>query len=325
MNPTRQQMQNFIERWGYVLHLMEIFRINPNLDEMKLFLDGGIEPPTRVMWKEVWENATEDNWIDLLVAREEALHEARGTNWKRELFVETLKEHGFDLVQKWECVFLLRFTALPIIDMRSPEAQAFDWWAVKPCDWFYETVARDAVGYFTDGRFVPDTEGVFKFRGEIVLIDTRPKNHEWPEDELFCGKIIRRLRKEGKIAPTKEGAKDSVRYFVTIGEWEESVRPAVANLLGVSKDAVRLERGIESNVLPQHLKDTLRINDENSGKQTWCEEWCLDKEGSIRKITAGNYYAEQRVGVISSLRELTSEYHSSSPHPAVRPLVVLAR
>ena len=39
---------------------------------------------------------------------------------------------------------------------------------------------------------------------------------------------------------------------------------------------------------------------------------------------AGDYYAKQRVGVISSLRELTLEYHSSSPHPAVRPLVVLA-
>lgn len=228
--------------------------------------------------RDMWNSATEENWLDRLVAREAAAHEMRKTKWNNELFVKAAELYGREWVHYWECRLLLRFSALPIT---GPHQGADVWWRIKPCDWFYHRVAAKKVGRIVDDRFQPDRE-VFELLGEIVLIDTRRKpiykngRQMWEFDEHFCGRVLKQLRKSGDILRYKHGSQKS-RFGVDAGSsWREHFRPELAKLLNLDPFRVRLERVVEANAISQFYSDLPRTQDDTTDTWVWCEEYFED-------------------------------------------------
>lgn len=277
-NASVEEVNQLLARWNYVQALMRAEGEIPDIETFQFFLAGELEitaPVSPETWNVIWYDATDENWLDRLVAREAAVHEARGTRWQCERFIEIAKKHGRQQIEKWEGKFLLRFSALPILDL-SPDAE-HSWWQVKPNAWYYEQARAGKIGHLINGDFQPDLEP-WKLRGEIVLIDTRLKprytdgRQKWQSDELFCGQVLKQLRKAGTVPNYGHGSQLS-RFGVNANpDWQDHIQPALAKLLGLYLTQVRLERAIEGNFIPQFYSDFPRTQDGTTNTWVWYEE-----------------------------------------------------
>lgn len=239
------------------------------------------------VWNVIWNDATDKDWLDRLVIREKVVHKARGTRWIPELFIETARKCGREKIQEWERKFLLRFSALPLLDLTQD--LELDWWKVRPRDWYYEQVQAGKIGRLINGHFQPDLEA-FKLRGEIVLIDTRLRpiyldgRQMWEDDELFCGKLLKQLREAGSIPYYEDGLQKS-RFGVSADDWQDHIRPALAELIELESSQVRLERAIEGNAISQFYLDLSRVQDGTTNTWVWYEEYF---ESAIIRLLGGS-------------------------------------
>ncbi|MDD5433199.1 MAG: hypothetical protein PHE77_00865 [Candidatus Pacebacteria bacterium] len=209
------------------------------------------------------------NWIDAIVAREKELHQNFfGKNFAKKFdysqFVQTLEKYGEAKFAEWKELGLEPHF-LPSVEMSQDKN--FPGWNVKPNDWFYEQV--------DEGKILGNP---CNLGGIAVLVDTRCKpayqNGEqmWEDDNLL-GDITNDLREKGEIADYKPR---SSRFNISALEIEQKIASALAVKLGLEPGQVRLEKAIESNVLPQILTDTPRAYDGETN--TWL--WFSDLFGS---------------------------------------------
>jgi hypothetical protein len=134
------------------------------------------------------------------------------------------------------------------------------------------------------------------------------------KDDNLLGPIIERLRQEGKIAKYEYGTPAS-RFGVSgDDEWEDQIRPALAEFLGIKVARVRLERAIESNIIPQLYSYLPRQRDGETDTWVWYEEYFED--GSYRL-----YGGSSDFGGLSRVYCLWAGSHWF--YRAFRPLVVL--
>ena len=294
-NVSAGQLRAFEQRLheaGFPAEAVHIFNRDPaKAVELVAVAQGWLKPPvaTSPSWNAIWDGATEEDWLDRLVARETAVHELRATNWKRELFVETAKGYGREQIEKWERKFLLRFSALPIVDLT--QNTDLGWWRFKPNSWYYEQMAAGRIGRFIDSRFQPDHEAC-QLHGEIVLIDTRlkppyqDKKQMWREDDFFCGRVIKELRLSRSIPLFNYGSQESRFNVDADQDWQNHLRIALAELLGLDPNCIRLERAIEGNTIPQFYPHLHRTQDGNTSTLVWYEEHYFD--GVFSRLHGGD-------------------------------------
>lgn len=103
------------------------------------------------------------------------------------------------------------------------------------------------------------------------------------DDESFLGPLLEGLRNGGKIEAYKDGPPSS-RFGVSARDWDDFVRPAVAQRLGLDFNRVRLETAIEASIIPQLLIDKPRVNDGKTDTWMWYEEFF---EGADFRLCGG--------------------------------------
>lgn len=151
-------------------------------------------------------------------------------------------------------------------------------WNVRPEGWYWEQIKTGNVA-----------EGAAKLDGLWVLVDgsQKPaydKGRQLHENDPF-GLILTRLRREGKIAvpDSYRHVPEISRFAVTPNEREAHFNSALAEMLGVQADLVRVLRAIEFNVLGNLYHP--------EWGQTNTAEWFNDKfEGDDRLIGGGSDY-----------------------------------
>ncbi|MFH2105570.1 MAG: hypothetical protein ABII72_05050 [Parcubacteria group bacterium] len=318
-NFSFQETQLLLERWNYVLALVRAPEKLPSIEVFKQFLTGKLEMVAPIPWNAIWDDATDKNWLDWLVEREAAVHKLRGTQWRRDLFIETAKKYGRAKIQMWECVYLLRFSAWPILDLSSNSN--LDWWQIRPSRWYYDQLRAKKIGRLVDGQFQPDTKAQ-QLHGEIVLIDTRLKpvllrndKQMWQSDDFFCGKILKQLRRAGIISCDQDCSQKS-RFGVSADDWQKYIWPALAQHIGLEPNQLRFEGVIEGSVTSQFYPDLPRTQEYIVNTSVWYEEWYEDTH--FRLHGGAN---DDRLFISVSFCSSNLRYSSRS----FRPLGVLAR
>jgi len=258
----------------------------------------------------------EGDWLETILDRERKDHQNFfGQEFDLTNFRVTLEKYGAKAISQWQKLgtephFLPEATMSRDANFRR--------WKVKPENWYYEQVAAGKIlRRQPDGSLVPDKEA-FKLEGITVLIDARLKPHykdgkQMFENDNLLGPIIEELREKRKIA-RYEYCPQSSRFGVSADEWEDQIKPALAEFLGVEVPQIRLERAIEANVIPQLYPHMPRENDGATNVWVWYEE-CFG-DASFRFDGGFSEY-----GGLSSVSfdSAVSHWHTQ----AVRPLVVL--
>jgi len=133
------------------------------------------------------------------------------------------------------------------------------------------------------------------------------------KNDNLLGPIIEDLRRAGKITKYKYGPQSS-RFGVSADEWEEHIKPALAEKLGLEISQLRLERAIEVDVIPQLYPYMPRKDDGNSNTWVWYGEYFEDR-GHL--FSSDDFF-------YSSLGLLYYDLLGfRQPYKSVRPLAVL--
>lgn len=266
---TLEGVDWLLHHWGYVKAMMGSVAPLPDLRQFVQFLEGDLDVSVKPKWNSIWGEADEENWLDLLVQREVRLHELRGTEWHKLLFIETAKQCGREVIQRWERDFLLRFSALPVLDL-GPE-HSYSWWCRKTGGYFYSQMQAGEAGFISEGSFVPDPN-TCRLTGDIILLDTRVKpnkRQEWRKDERFCGQallVCREISLSGRDGDLRS------RFNVSSEEWDEYVRSELAKVIGVDAAQISFEPVVVANMAPQFYPDLPRRHDELTDTGVWCRE-----------------------------------------------------
>lgn len=116
-------------------------------------------------------------------------------------------------------------------------------WNVKPEPWFWENVAN--------GRI---SEDATKLEEMLIAIDNTPKPNYDNGRQLYqsdpFAPLLERLRKEKKINVPRDlrHIPNTSRFGISPNELTEHVLPAIAEMLGVDSNHVRLPKEIEFNI-----------------------------------------------------------------------------
>jgi len=222
------------------------------------------------------------DWLETILVRERQCHlDFFGQEFNLASFKAILEEHGAEAISQWQKLGLEPHF-LPMVAMAQDTK--FDGWEIRPEKWYYERIADGKVlRRQANGSLQPDKE--VKLEGITVLIDTRLKpaykggRQMFRKDNLL-GPVIQRLRQEEKIAHYEYGFQSS-RFWVSAEEWENQIKPALAEFLGVETSRVRLERAIEANVIPQLYPYMPRQKDGKTDTWVWYEEYFGDASGRL--------------------------------------------
>lgn len=258
------------------------------------------------------------DWIDRLLAIEKATHVAFfGCSSKLDLMREVLERYGQAKIAEWKKLGL-EVHFLPRVDFEQ-DSDVPAGWLIKPENWYWQQLAAGTLfRRGKDGDLVKTSEVLLE--GIVVLIDTRKKpvydngKQMFAKDRDYMGRVIERLRKESKLARCQNGSQAS-RFEISPNEWENHLKAALADRLGLEAIQLRLETTIEANVIPQLYTKMSRKDDGKTNTWCWYEEYF--KDASYRLIggaSGGGGLAEV-------------DYDSSGDHwgnYAVRPLGVLA-
>lgn len=215
------------------------------------------------------------NWLQALWMREFKRHLLFfGTDFDLAPFVQTLKRYGRKQIVEWQRLGL-DVSYLPKVLMASDAA--YPGWRVKPEKWLYKKSEEAKLFRLqADGKLVISNPA-YQLGGITVLVDTRCKptydnGRQMYENDKFLGPIIEQLRSSGSIAVYSEWLRAS-RFNISSLEWEEHVKPAVAKLLKLKLEQVRLETATEANVIPQLCLDMPRKDDGTTNTSEWREEF----------------------------------------------------
>lgn len=218
------------------------------------------------------------DWLKQILERERQCHrDFFGQEFDLGNFRYILRKHGLEAVIRWQGLglephFLPAVTLSQNVD--------FPGWKVKPKDWYYQRVAEGKVFLRQkDGALNPDKEA-YKLTGTTVLVDTRLKpncdnGEQMFENDNLLGPIIEQLRREEKIAYYKYGSQSS-RFGVSAQEWEESVKPALADFLKIKFSQLLFEPTIVANIVPQLYLYMPRREDGQTNTWMWYEEYFED-------------------------------------------------
>ena len=255
-----------------------------------------------------------ENWFVKVLELNRACHlQFFGQEFDLTQFEATLKKHGPEKMMAWLALDL-ETHFLPRVAM-SRDSQ-FPGWKVRPNDWYWQQLQAGKVMRNRNGELVVEKETGLE--GITVLVDTRlkPKYNNgkqmWEGDTLL-GPILIRLREEDKIAKYEYSTQGS-RFGVSVDEWEEHVRPALAEKLGLPAEQVRLERTVEAKVIPQLFSYLPRRDDGKTSTWVWYEEFFGGRSG---RLGGGGSDDGGLAGV--SWREAWDHWDGRS----VRPLAVL--
>jgi len=277
---------------------------------------AGSDAATLVKIAEAFGVGMTDAWIESMIQAENVLHMAFfGQTYDLSKMREVLAQHGLSKITFWKQVGLeVHFLPSMAISKDMP----LDAWKVRPEQWFWDMADARRLFYLRDGNLVIDT--TVALHGIVVLIDTRKKpdyndgKQKFARDG-FMGAVIGQLRKEGKLAHYQYGPQTS-RFGISPNEWEEHLKVAWAEGLGLEPSQLRLETTIEANMIPQIFTNMPRKNDGQTNTWCWYDEY-LDNASS------------RLVGGGSVCGGLASVYYGDSGYrwgnDAVRPLGVLAR
>ena len=252
-------------------------------------------------------------WFEQILAQERACRLAFfGQEFDLSDFAATLKKYGESRIRFWQKIGLEPHF-LPRLEMA--ESTSFQGWKVKPEQWFYQKIAEGRILREISGQLAVD-KGAHKLLGITALIDTRLKpkyedGRQMYENDNLLGPIIEELRRAGKIADCKP---HSSRFSVSVNEWEEDIKPALADKLNLEPNQLRLERVIEANVVPQLYPYMPRKDDGKTNTWVWYEERF---EGRGRRLHGGDSDDGGLAGVNDDWADNPWDYGS------FRPLAVL--
>lgn len=136
----------------------------------------------------------------------------------------------------------------------------------------------------------------------------------YKDDEQFMGEIIAQLREDGLIERYQRGPQAS-RFGASADEWQNQIRPKVAERLKLKPDQVMLEPALVANAISQLYQHMPRAKDGTTNTWVWYEEFF----GGLAFRLYGGFSV---FGGLSSV-----SYFGPVPHwysRAVRPLGVLA-
>lgn len=240
-----------------------------------------------------------------------------GREFDLSLMKATLERYDQAKVAEWQKLGL-EVHFLPKIVLTQDTT--LDAWKIRPENWYWQQLAARNL-LITDPK-----QGLVKARdvgleGIVVLIDTRKKpNYDngkqmFARDRDYMGRVIERLRKEGKLARYEYGLQTS-RFGISSLEWEDHLKAALAKHLGLESTQLRLETAIEANIVPQLYTDMPRKDDGTTSTWVWYDEFF---ESALRRLIGG-------CSDDGGLADV--DYDGSGTHwggSAVRPLGVLAR
>ena len=256
-------------------------------------------------------------WLERILAAENSAHEAFfDRKFNLDFFQQTLEGYGEEKVREWAKLKLEPHFLPGVVLTRENEPSG---WRVKPNDWYWQQLAAGKLK-----RLVGDNQlEVVKqawLEDIVVLIDTRlnPRyqggRQMFANDKGFLGEIISQLRENGTISRYENGPQSS-RFGVSANEWQEHVRPRVAEKLKLEPAQVRLETAIEANVIPQLFSRMSRVKDGTTDTWVWYEEYF---GGLSCRVDGGNSYYGGLANVYWSYSGIHWHYR------AFRPLGVLA-
>lgn len=216
-----------------------------------------------------------NDWLGCILAAENAAHQAFfGQTFDLDFFKQTLESYGEDQIRDW-AKLELEPHFLPEMAFR-PEL-SLPGWKVKPNDWYWQQLVLGKLKCRNNqGELTKATEA--RLGGIVVLIDTRLKpkcqggKQMFAHDKGFMGEIISDLRESGLINRCQSGPQSS-RFGVSANEWQEHIRPRVAEKLKLETNQVRLELALEANVIPQLYPSMARAKDGTTDTWVWYEEY----------------------------------------------------
>lgn len=256
------------------------------------------------------------DWLEAILAKEKKAHrDFFGQEFDLASFRKTLERYNPEAISHWQKLGLEPHF-LPSVAMSQEDN--FPGWKVKLENWYYQQVADGKVlRCQPDGNLLPNREA-FKLEGITVLVDIRLKPRYKAGKQMFkndnlLGHIIEGLRKAGKI-PKYEYGPQSSRFGVSANEWEEHIKPTLAEFLGVEVSQVRLERAIEANVISQLYPSLPRRDDDKTTTWVWYED-------SFGAASCRLHGGVSRAGALSLVRCYWADFFWTDL--AFRPLVVL--
>ncbi len=220
-------------------------------------------------------------WMKDMVIREGVLLQAFfGQEFDLMLFVETLRFYGRKRINIWrklgmEPHFLPE--VLMSVDVNYPG------WKIKPESWFYKMSDQGKLFLLQSDGSLAVSNPAYQLGGITVLIDTRCKpaynnGQQMYADDKLLGSIIEDLRKRQKI---KDYSARNSRFNISGNECEV-IKPVLAGKLGLKAEQVRLEKEIETNVIPQLYTDMPRTKDGTTNTSEWREEFFEGRDGRLR-------------------------------------------
>ncbi len=231
------------------------------------------------------------NWMLALLLREFKRHWLFfGAEFDLTAFAQTLKRYGRRQIAEWQKLGL-DVAFLPAVLMA--QAANFPGWKVKPEKWYYEVSDKGKLFLANTSGELVVSNPAYGLGGITVLIDTRCKpvydngRQMYEDDGKFLGSIIAGLRSAGAILDYTQGPRSS-RFSVSPNEWEQHVKPAVAKLLKLKPEQVRLEKEIEANVIPQLCLDLPRKDDGKTNTWEWREEYFESRGGRLIGGSSGD-------------------------------------
>lgn len=230
----------------------------------------------------------EERWFKQILRKERKHHRdffgrVFGRVFDLTPFEQKLREYGEEKIRWWKSLELEVHFLPPVLMTQGVE---FSGWEVKPQKEYYKWVEEGKI-FYCNSEGVLIERPVYQLRGITVLIDTRLKpsyqdgKQMWENDENFLGPIIEKLREQGKLAKYEHGPQSS-RFGISANEWEEHLKPALVEFLGLQFHQVRLERAIEANVIPQLFPHMPRKDDGKTDTSVWYEEFFQDRDGRLR-------------------------------------------
>ena len=258
-----------------------------------------------------------DQWVMGILDAERAAHHAFfGQEFDLTLMRETIERYGYAKIAEWQKLGLeVHFLPSTVLVRNT----SFDGWKIQPESWYWVQAVRGKLYLRQDDGALAKTTGDL-LPGRVVLIDTRKKpnlddgKQMFAKDRDFMGRVVDRLRRDGKLARYQSGPQTS-RFGISSIEWEDHLKAAVAKRLGLKPDQVRLEMAVEANIIPQLYTHMPRKDD--GATSTWCLYEEFFEDDSSRLIGGGS-----KDGGLANIHDSTSSSHWR--YRAIRPLGVLA-
>ena len=232
----------------------------------------------------------ENDWLQGILNREGQSHLSFfGQEFDLSRFEETLSKCGQERIREWQGLGLEPHF-LPEVVMTHDDS--YPSWKVKLEKWYYLKTDQGKILRGVNGGLVVDKEA-FKLEGIIVLIDTRLKpsyeaGKQMYENDNLLGPVIEELREEGKVAKYEFGPQSS-RFGLSSKEWEDYIKPVLAEKLSLKPNQIRLERAIEVNVIPQLYPYMSRKDDSGTNTWTWYEEFFGSEGCRLHGGVSGRY------------------------------------